>query len=102
MYSVPQFSTKQIFHSRNPREMLGEEGQNDGTGRASTVLPPADEATMNMIFDIFLRLPDGKPLWVEAVDGFEKAKVHVEELVQASPGDYFIFDSKTGRILQAS
>jgi hypothetical protein len=55
---------------------------------------------MDIKFDIFLRLPDGRPLWVEAVDGFEKAKVHVEELVQVSPGDYFIFDSKTGRILQ--
>jgi hypothetical protein len=55
-----------------------------------------------MKFDIFLRLPDGKPLWVEAVDGFEKAKVQIRELTQVSPGEYFIFDSRTGRILQVS
>ena len=55
---------------------------------------------MEMTFDIFLRLPDGKPLWVEAVDGFEKAKRQVEKLVEAAPGDYFIFNSRTGQILQ--
>jgi hypothetical protein len=55
---------------------------------------------MEMKFDIFLRLPDGKPLWVEAVDGYEKAKVHLRQLAQASPGDYFIFNSRTGQILQ--
>jgi hypothetical protein len=63
---------------------------------------PADEATMEMKFDIFLKLPDGKPLWVEAVDGFEKAKVKIQKLVQVSPGEYFIFDSRTGRILPVS
>jgi hypothetical protein len=55
---------------------------------------------MEMKFDIFLRLPDGKPLWVEAVEGYEKAKVHIQKLTQASPGEYFIFNSKTGQILQ--
>jgi hypothetical protein len=79
-----------------------ERWRHSGTALAYKVLLPADEANMDMKFDIFLRMPDGKPLWVEAVDGFEKAKVHVHELLQASPGDYFIFDSKTGRILQAS
>lgn len=58
------------------------------------------EATMEMKFDIFLRLPDGKPLWVEAVEGYEKAKVHVQELIQLSPGEYFIFNSRTGQILR--
>jgi hypothetical protein len=55
---------------------------------------------MEMKFDIFLRLPDGKPLWVEAVEGYEKAKVHIQKLAQVSPGEYFIFNSKTGQILQ--
>lgn len=55
---------------------------------------------MEMKFDIFLRLPDGKPLWVEAVEGYEKAKVHVQELIQLSPGEYFIFNSRTGQILR--
>jgi hypothetical protein len=55
---------------------------------------------MEMKFDIFLRLPDGKPLWVEAVENYEKAKVHIQKLVQVSPGEYFIFNSKTGQILR--
>jgi hypothetical protein len=54
---------------------------------------------MEMKFDIFLRLPDGKPLWVEAVDEFEKAKLHIKKLTEISPGEYFIFNSKTGQIL---
>jgi hypothetical protein len=53
---------------------------------------------MDMKFDIFLRLPDGKPLWVQAVEGYEKAKAQLQELVQVSPGEYFIFNSRTGQI----
>jgi hypothetical protein len=55
---------------------------------------------MEMKFDIFMRLPDGKPLWVEAVEGYEKARVQVQKLIQVSPGDYFIFNSRTGQILR--
>jgi len=54
---------------------------------------------METEFDIFLRLPDGKPLWVEAVEGYERAKVHIEKLAETSPGDYFIFNSRTGQIV---
>jgi hypothetical protein len=57
---------------------------------------------MEVKVDIFLRLPDGKPLWVEAVEGYEKAKVHIQKLIQVSPGDYFIFDSRTGQISKPS
>ena len=54
---------------------------------------------MEIKFDIFLRLPDGKPLWVEAVVGYERAKKKIENLAQASPGEYFIFDSRTAQIV---
>jgi hypothetical protein len=57
---------------------------------------------MEIKVDIFLRLPDGKPLWVEAVEGYDKAKLHIQELIQVSPGEYFIFDSRTGQILTVS
>jgi hypothetical protein len=57
---------------------------------------------MEMKVDIFLRLPDGKPLWVEAVEGYDKAKLHIQTLLQVSPGEYFIFDSRTGQILKVS
>jgi hypothetical protein len=56
---------------------------------------------MEVKVDIFLRLPDGKPLWVEAVEGYEKARLHVQKLIQASPGEYFIFDSRTGQIFES-
>ena len=55
---------------------------------------------MEMKFDIFLRLPDGKPLWVEAVEELEKAKLHVQRMIEVSPGEYFIFNSRTGQILR--
>ena len=54
---------------------------------------------METKLDIFLRLPDGKPLWVEAVEGFEKAKMQIQKLIEHSPGEYCIFNSKTGQIL---
>ena len=57
---------------------------------------------MEVKVDIFMRLPDGKPLWVEAVNGFENAKAHIQKLIQVSPGEYFIFDSRTGQILRVS
>jgi len=54
---------------------------------------------MELKFDIFMKLPDGKPLWVEAVEGFENAKLQLEKLVETTPGDYFIFNSRTGEIV---
>jgi hypothetical protein len=64
--------------------------------------PQQIEATMEIKVDIFLRLPDGKPLWVEAVEGYDKAKLHIQQLTQVSPGEYFIFDSRTGQISNVS
>jgi len=36
---------------------------------------------------------------VEAVEGFEKAKMQIQKLIEHSPGEYFIFNSRTGQIL---
>jgi secreted protein with Ig-like and vWFA domain len=54
---------------------------------------------MEQKLDIFLRLPDGKPLWVESVLGYEKAKLKLKKLIQSTPGDYFLFNAKTGEIV---
>jgi hypothetical protein len=54
---------------------------------------------MEEIFDIFRRLPDGDPLWVQAVDGFAQAESALRHLASTSSGDYFIFDSRTASIL---
>ena len=70
----------------------------DGTVVASVIIVPVGEALMEKKFDIFLRLPNGKPLWVETVDGVEKAKVHIQQFIKQRPGEYFIFSSKTGHI----
>jgi len=32
-------------------------------------------------------------MWIKAIEGFEEAKREVSELVELSPGDYFIFNT---------
>jgi hypothetical protein len=55
---------------------------------------------MEQKLDIFVRLPDGKPLWVESVVGYHKAKLALERLIQSTPGDYFLFNANTGEIVR--
>lgn len=57
------------------------------------------EETVILKFDIFRRLPDGQPLWVQAVEGLEEAKMQLARLVQANPGEYFIFDMSSSAIV---
>jgi hypothetical protein len=47
--------------------------------------------------DIFRKLPDGQPMWVKAVEGFDEAKRELSELAELSPGDYF--NTRTGRVI---
>ena len=56
---------------------------------------------MNAKFDIFRRLPDGQPIWVKAVEGLEEAKRQLLEMENRAPGDYFIYDTRYGRVLTA-
>jgi hypothetical protein len=62
---------------------------------------PGELNPMEQKLDIFLRLPDGKPLWVECVLGYEKAKLKLEKLLQSTPGDYFLFNARTGEIVRS-
>jgi hypothetical protein len=55
---------------------------------------------MEIKFDIFKKLPDGHPLWVKAVDGLEEAKTQLARLAVSSPGEYFIYSARNGRIVQ--
>ena len=41
--------------------------------------------------DVFKRLADGQPEWVEAVAGLEEAKALMTRLNSTSPGNYFIY-----------
>jgi len=45
------------------------------------------------IFDIFRTLPDGSPLWVEAVKGIEDARKRLIELECIAPDKYRVYDS---------
>lgn len=41
--------------------------------------------------DIFKRVEDGQPEWVEAIAGLEEAMARMARLNSNSPGDYFIY-----------
>jgi hypothetical protein len=49
--------------------------------------------------DIFKKLPDGQPIWIKAVNGFNEAKLQLTQLAASSPGDYFIFNTRTGQVI---
>ena len=38
-------------------------------------------------------------MWIKAVEGFDEAKRELSELAELSPGDYFIFNTRTGRVI---
>jgi hypothetical protein len=61
---------------------------------------PMFGGAMDTKFDIFKKLPDGHPLWVKAVDGLEEAKNQLARLAVSSPGEYFIYSARNGRIVQ--
>jgi hypothetical protein len=46
--------------------------------------------------DIFVKEQDGTYLWKAAAESFELAKVKVEQLATAYPGDSLIFNQATG------
>ena len=57
---------------------------------------------MRATYDIFRRIPEGGPLWIESVQGFENIKARLLHLINFRPGEYFVFDSTTARITPAS
>ena len=46
--------------------------------------------------DIF-KISGGSVLWRDAVATLETAKARIRKLALSSPGEYFIFDQKTGQ-----
>jgi hypothetical protein len=51
-------------------------------------------------FDLFGRLPDGKPLWIEAARDINTAEKHAKQLSRISSGEYFIYSEKHGRVVE--
>jgi hypothetical protein len=58
------------------------------TGTEANVMDPK--------FDIFMRLPDGRPLLLQSFQTFEDAKDHLEEVAQDASGDCFIYSEEKG------
>jgi hypothetical protein len=58
-----------------------------------------EAGTMTDKFDIFKKLPDGQPMWVRAVEGLTEAKEHIDELTRSEPGEYFLYNSPSGKII---
>jgi hypothetical protein len=56
-------------------------------------------ANLRLTFDIFRKLPGDGPIWIEAVQGLEPARSRLRTLVEADPGDYFLFDPACGKII---
>jgi hypothetical protein len=54
---------------------------------------------LGAMFDIFSRLPDGSPLWLESVEGLEQARSRLNGLARLRPGQYFIYSEKTGGVV---
>ncbi len=52
-------------------------------------------------YDIFRKLPDGHPVWMKAVEGLEEAKYELAQLADRIPGDYFIYDTRNGSVINA-
>jgi hypothetical protein len=49
--------------------------------------------------DILRRERDGSLIWMEAAKDMQAAKVRLEELVAAAPGEYFVFDQRSQEIV---
>jgi hypothetical protein len=56
---------------------------------------------MKVTYDIFRRLPGG-PVWIEAVQDLEDAKMRLMNLTKSRPGDYFVYDASSSKIVFAA
>ena len=58
------------------------------------------EPNIEPMFDIFSRLPDGSPLWLESVEGLAQAQQRLDGLARLHPGEYFIYSEKAGGVVR--
>jgi hypothetical protein len=54
----------------------------------------------NAMYDIFMKFPDGSPLWLEAVEGLDEARKRLARLLRTSSAEYFIYSEKSGGIVE--
>lgn len=60
------------------------------------------EADMKLTYDIFRKFAEDGPVWIETVQGIEKCKSRLLDLVQRNPGEYFAFDPVHSRVVAIS
>ena len=55
---------------------------------------------MNLIwFDLFKGAPDTTRLWLECSVDLERAVLQMKRAAQKQPGDYFVSESTTGKVV---
>ena len=52
---------------------------------------------MKLTYDIFRKLPSGGPIWIEAVQGLELARIRLSSLMRTHPSEYFVYDQSSGK-----
>jgi hypothetical protein len=57
---------------------------------------------MNETYDIFREFAESGPIWIEAVHGLENAKARLTTLIEARPGNYFIFDPLAAKVIASA
>ncbi|HTP43881.1 MAG TPA: hypothetical protein VMJ13_04915 [Candidatus Acidoferrum sp.] len=57
---------------------------------------------MKSTYDIFRKFPDDRPIWIETVQGLENARTRLSKLCETNPGDYFVYDPTTAKIIVAT
>jgi hypothetical protein len=60
------------------------------------------EDDMKLTYDIFRKFAQDGPVWIETVQGIEKCKSRMLDLVQRNPGEYFVFDPVHSRVVAIS
>jgi hypothetical protein len=56
---------------------------------------------MSAKFDMFMRLPDEHPIWIQAVETVREARHLLRQFARSSPGDYFVFDTRCRQVIAA-
>lgn len=71
--------------------------------RGKANMPEAKlEEDMKLTYDIFRKFAEDGPIWIETVQGIEKCKSRLLDLVQRNPGEYFAFDPLHSRVVAES
>jgi len=74
--------------------VLNEDDDELSADGRSSVNRPTD-----ITFDIFSGLPDRDSVWIDAVVGIDKTRQRMNQLTAEKPGDYFIFDVRSGQVV---